>query len=103
MNHQTLADPPNPLGRAREDKVLKAPVVAHATRGMVVDANGKRVAVESSAGGSCQRAVTSLEAVTWAMTCWTVGMFGSAMVRVGASGLRAKSLRERRRGGIVET
>jgi hypothetical protein len=42
-------------------------------------------------------------AVTWAMTCWTVGTFGSAMVKVGASGLWAKSLHEHRRDGILET
>jgi hypothetical protein len=44
-----------------------------------------------------------LRAVTWAMTCWTVGTFESAMVRVRASGLRAKSLREHCRGGFVLT
>jgi hypothetical protein len=62
LNCQTLADPPKLLGRAREDKVLKkVPVDAHATRGMVVNADGKQVAVESSAGGSSQRVATSLE------------------------------------------
>ena len=49
----------------------------------------------------CRKLV--LRAVTWAMTCWTVGTFGSAMVKVGASGLWAKSLHEHRRDGILET
>jgi hypothetical protein len=36
-----------------KDKVLKkAPVIAHATRGTVVDANGKQVAVKLSMGSS---------------------------------------------------
>jgi hypothetical protein len=62
LNRQTLADPPNLLGCARKDKVLKKlPVVTHTTRGMVVDAKGKQVAVKSGAGGSGQWAATSLE------------------------------------------
>jgi hypothetical protein len=53
LNCQTLANPPNLLGCARKDKILKKPpVLAHTTRGVVVDADGKQVAVESSAGGS---------------------------------------------------
>ncbi len=62
MNHQTLADPPNLLGQACKDKVLKkAPVVAHTTRGMVIDANGKQVAVKLSTGSNGRQAATSLE------------------------------------------
>jgi hypothetical protein len=62
LNCQTLAVPPNLLGCAREDKVFKEPpVVAYTTRGVVVDADGKQVAVESSTGGSSLRAAISLE------------------------------------------
>ena len=62
MNCQSLADPPNLLGCACKDKVLKEPpVVAHTMRGVVVDANGKQVAVKSSVGGSSRQMATSLK------------------------------------------
>jgi hypothetical protein len=62
LNHQTFAEPPNLLGHACEDKVLKkAPVVAYTTRGMVVDADGKQVIVKLSTDRSGCWVATSLE------------------------------------------
>jgi hypothetical protein len=62
LNHETFANPPSLLGRALEDRVLKkAPVIAHKTKGLVVDANGKQLAVKLSTDSSGKWAATSLE------------------------------------------
>ncbi len=57
LDRQPLADSPDGLQREREDEVVKQPlVVAHATGGMVVNADSEQIAVEAEVVGQRQMA-----------------------------------------------
>ncbi len=58
MDLQPLADSPDALRGACEDEVVKQPlVVAHATGGMVVDADSEPIAVEADVVGQRRMAI----------------------------------------------